>query len=254
MKIDALPGKAWQGKVDYIYPILDPKTRTLRVRLKFPNPDGELKPNMFASLTMVPRSNESVIAVPDQAVIRSGNMTRVVLALGEGKYRSARIETGRIAGGMVEVVHGLTAQDNVVTSAHFLLDSESSQSADLSRIAGIQPAEPNNNTVIATGVIRNIIPDHGMLTIEHAPIAQWDWPAMTMDFTVSDSSNLKQLENGQPISFILEKNDDGKFAVSQVEPSLPKGSVDQNKVDHSKMNHDEMNHDAMSNSEKEGAQ
>jgi len=249
MKIDALPGKAWQGKVDYIYPILDPKTRTLRVRLKFPNPDGELKPNMFASLTMVPRSNESVIAVPDQAVIRSGNMTRVVLALGEGKYRSARIETGRIAGGMVEVVHGLTAQDNVVTSAHFLLDSESSQSADLSRIAGVQPAESNNNTVIATGVIRNIMPDHNMLTIEHAPIEQWSWPAMTMDFTVSDSSNLKQLENGQSVSFILEKNDDSKFAVSQVEPSLPEGSVDQNKVDHSKMNHNEM-----SDSTKEGAQ
>ncbi|MCG7586677.1 efflux RND transporter periplasmic adaptor subunit [Photobacterium sp. OFAV2-7] len=241
MRIDALPGKQWQGEVDYVYPILDPQTRTLRVRLKFPNPDGELKPNMFASLTMVPRSNDTVIAVPDQAVIRTGNMTRVVLALGEGKYRSTRIETGRVAGGMVEVLKGLTAQDSVVTSAHFMLDSESSQSADLSRIAGTKPIETNQKTVNATGVIRNVMANHKMLTIEHAPIEQWSWPAMTMDFTVGDSSNLSQLKNGQSVDFILEKSSDGKFVVSRVIPARSNNSVDHNTMDHSQMDHGVMN-------------
>jgi Cu(I)/Ag(I) efflux system membrane fusion protein len=216
MKIDALPGKSWQGQVDYIYPILDPKTRTLRVRLKFPNSDGELKPNMFANLTMVPRSNETVLAVPDQAVIRSGNMTRVVLALGDGKYRSTRIETGRIAGSLIEVVQGLSAQDTVVTSAHFMLDSESSQSADLSRIAGTGSAVPANK-VNATGIVRSVMQDHKMLTIEHTPVDAWGWPAMTMDFTVSDDSDLSQLVGGQAIRFLIEKTDSGKFIISEVE-------------------------------------
>jgi Cu(I)/Ag(I) efflux system membrane fusion protein len=251
MNIDALPGKQWQGEVDYVYPILDPQTRTLRVRLKFPNPDGELKPNMFASLTMVPRSNDTVIAVPDQAVIRTGNMTRVVLALGEGKYRSARIETGRVAGGMVEVLKGLTAQDSVVTSAHFMLDSESSQSADLSRIAGTQPAETDQRTVNATGVIRNVMASHKMLTIEHAPIEQWGWPAMTMDFTVGDSSNLSQLKNGQSVDFILEKSSDGQFVVSQVIAAQSNNNLDHNTMDHSTMDHSKMNHGEMDHSKLE---
>ncbi|MCW8327605.1 efflux RND transporter periplasmic adaptor subunit [Photobacterium sp. SDRW27] len=215
MRIDALPGKSWQGTVDYVYPILDPKTRTLRVRLKFANPNGALKPNMFANLTMIPRSNEAVLAVPDQAVIRAGNMTRVVLALGDGKFRSTRVETGRVAGGMVEITQGLSAQDTVVTSAHFMLDSESSQSADLSRIAGPQTTTPAN-TAIATGTVRGIMLDHNMLTIEHAPVEAWGWPTMTMNFTVSDDSDLSQLVGGQAIRFLIEKTNDNQYTISEV--------------------------------------
>ncbi|MBJ6907461.1 efflux RND transporter periplasmic adaptor subunit, partial [Vibrio cholerae] len=103
MTLDALPGQEWQGKVDYVYPILDPKTRTLRMRLKFANPNGELKPNMFANITLQPVSDSKVLTVPKSAVIRSGGMTRVVLAESEGKYRSARIEIGREADDKVEV-------------------------------------------------------------------------------------------------------------------------------------------------------
>lgn len=104
MTLDALPGQEWQGKVDYVYPILDPKTRTLRMRLKFANPNGELKPNMFANITLQPVSDSKVLTVPKSAVIRSGGMTRVVLAESEGKYRSARIEIGREADDKVEVL------------------------------------------------------------------------------------------------------------------------------------------------------
>ena len=137
MTLDALPGKEWQGEIDYVYPILDPQTRTLRLRLKFPNPQGELKPNMFANISLQPVTEESVLTIPKSSVIRSGGMTRVVLSEGDGKYRSARVQIGREAGDKVEVLQGLTEQSKVVTSAHFLLDSESSQTADLARIDGI---------------------------------------------------------------------------------------------------------------------
>ncbi|HDY7965810.1 TPA: efflux RND transporter periplasmic adaptor subunit [Vibrio vulnificus] len=210
MTLDALPGKAWQGEVDYVYPILDPKTRTLRMRLKFANPNGELKPNMFANITLQPVSDSEVLTVPKSSVIRSGGMTRVVLAEGEGKYRSARIETGREADDKVEVLQGLNQGDRIVTSAHFMLDSESSQSADLSRINGVEaPAE----TAWAKGEITDLMTDHGMLTINHQPVPEWNWPGMTMNFNAAQGVDLSALQKGQAIEFEMQKTDDGQYQI-----------------------------------------
>ncbi|HAS8348072.1 TPA: efflux RND transporter periplasmic adaptor subunit [Vibrio vulnificus] len=210
MTLDALPGKAWQGEVDYVYPILDPKTRTLRMRLKFANPNGELKPNMFANITLQPVSDSEVLTVPKSSVIRSGGMTRVVLAEGEGKYRSARIETGREADDKVEVLQGLNQGDRIVTSAHFMLDSESSQSADLSRINGVEaPAE----TAWAKGEITDLMADHGMLTINHQPVPEWNWPGMTMNFNAAQGVDLSALQKGQAIEFEMQKTNDGQYQI-----------------------------------------
>ncbi|HFQ5289141.1 efflux RND transporter periplasmic adaptor subunit [Vibrio vulnificus] len=210
MTLDALPGKAWQGEVDYVYPILDPKTRTLRMRLKFANPNGELKPNMFANITLQPVSDSEVLTVPKSSVIRSGGMTRVVLAEGEGKYRSARIETGREADDKVEVLQGLNQGDRIVTSAHFMLDSESSQSADLSRINGVEAAA---ETAWAKGEITDLMADHGMLTINHQPVPEWNWPGMTMNFNAAQGVDLSALQKGQAIEFEMQKTDDGQYQI-----------------------------------------
>lgn len=213
MTLDALPGEQWQGEVDYVYPILDPQTRTLRLRLKFANPHGELKPNMFANITLQPMTEESVLTIPSSAVIRSGGMTRVVLALGEGKYRSARIETGREAGGNTEVLQGLTQQDRIVTSAHFLLDSESSQSADLARINGVDSKAQNTEQVWAKGEVTDVMAGHGMVTIIHQPVPEWNWPGMTMNFNLAAGLDAAQLQPGQAIEFELQKTADGGYEI-----------------------------------------
>ncbi|WP_159650891.1 efflux RND transporter periplasmic adaptor subunit [Vibrio atypicus] len=210
MTLDAIPGNEWQGVIDYVYPILDPKTRTLRVRLKFPNPNGELKPNMFANIALQPVSDESVLTIAKSSVIRSGGMTRVVLAEGEGKYRSARIEVGREAGDRIEVLQGLNLEDKVVTSAHFMLDSESSQSADLSRINGI---EPPAETVWAKGEITDVMADHRMLTINHQPVPEWNWPGMVMNFNLADNVDMNDLKRGQAIEFEMQKTETGQYEV-----------------------------------------
>ncbi|ASC59814.1 TPA: efflux RND transporter periplasmic adaptor subunit [Vibrio vulnificus] len=213
MTLDALPGKAWQGEVDYVYPILDPKTRTLRMRLKFANPNGELKPNMFANITLQPVSDSEVLTVPKSSVIRSGGMTRVVLAEGEGKYRSARIKTGREADDKVEVLQGLKQGARIVTSAHFMLDSESSQSADLSRINGVEAAA---ETAWAKGEITDLMADHGMLTINHQPVPEWNWPGMTMNFNAAQGVDLSALQKGQAIEFEMEKTPEGQYQIIAV--------------------------------------
>ncbi|WP_182026734.1 efflux RND transporter periplasmic adaptor subunit [Vibrio rotiferianus] len=210
MTLDAIPGNEWQGVVDYVYPILDPKTRTLRVRLKFPNPNGELKPNMFANIALQPVTDDAVLTIPKSSVIRSGGMARVVLAEGDGKYRSARIEVGREAGEQIEVLQGLKQDDKIVTSAHFMLDSESSQSADLSRINGV---EPEAETAWAKGEITDVMKDHRMLTINHQPVPEWDWPGMVMNFTFADGVEMGDLKKGQAIEFEMQKTESGQYQI-----------------------------------------
>ncbi|NOH78782.1 efflux RND transporter periplasmic adaptor subunit [Vibrio sp. RE86] len=210
MTLDALPGGEWKGEVDYVYPILDPNTRTLRVRLRFENAQGELKPNMFANVALNPVTSDQVLTIPRSAVIHSGGMTRVVLAEGEGKYRSARIEVGREAADKIEVLQGLLDGQEVVTSAHFMLDSESSQSADLSRINGVEaPAE----TAWATGEITDVMADHRMLTINHQPVPEWEWPGMVMNFNVAQGVAFDSFNQGQLIEFEMQKSDSGQYEI-----------------------------------------
>jgi Cu(I)/Ag(I) efflux system membrane fusion protein len=135
MSLDYLPGEEWQGQVDYIYPILDNETRTVRVRLRFANMGGLLKPNMFAQVIIHSGESTPTLQVPRQALIRTGSQNRVVLALGEGRFKSVAVTLGRIGRGEAEILKGIEEGDKVVTSAHFLLDSESSIESDFQRMA-----------------------------------------------------------------------------------------------------------------------
>ncbi len=134
MTLDFLPGKQWQGAVDYIYPTLDVRTRTLKIRLRFDNDNDELKPNMFAQVIIHKANNQEALLVPREAVIRTGSNDRVVLALGEGKFKSVAVKLGRLNGNFAEILQGLDEGSAIVTSAQFLLDSESSRTSDFKRM------------------------------------------------------------------------------------------------------------------------
>ena len=134
MSLDYLPGKEWRGTVDYVYPSLDEKTRTLRIRLRFNNAAGTLKPNMFAQVLIETSQGGDGLIVPREAVIRTGSQDRVVLALGEGHFKSIAIGLGGVNEQYAEILTGLNADDTVVVSAQFLLDSESSKNSDFMRM------------------------------------------------------------------------------------------------------------------------
>jgi len=135
MSLDYLPGQQWRGQVDYIYPILDNETRTVRVRLRFANTDGLLKPNMFAQVIIHSGESTPTLQVSRQALIRTGSQNRVVLALGDGRFKSVAVTLGRAGVSEAEILKGIEAGDRVVSSAHFLLDSESSIDSDFKRMA-----------------------------------------------------------------------------------------------------------------------
>ncbi|PKH02098.1 efflux RND transporter periplasmic adaptor subunit [Psychromonas sp. MB-3u-54] len=134
MTLDYFPGQKWEGQVDFIYPEMNASNRTLRVRLQFDNPTALLKLNMFASVTLIPQMKQRTLQIPREAVIYAGNMNRVVLALGEGNFKSVLVNLGLENKQSVEVLSGLSEGQEIVTSAQFLLDSESSISADFGRM------------------------------------------------------------------------------------------------------------------------
>ena len=147
MSLDYFPGKEWIGQIDFIYPEMNASNRTLRVRLQFDNPTGQLKPNMFTSVTLTPELNKNVLQIPREAVIYAGKMNRVVLALGNGKFKSVMVNLGLENKDAVEVLSGLNEGQKIVTSAQFLLDSESSISADFDRMLDIEQAPlPEKNS------------------------------------------------------------------------------------------------------------
>ncbi len=134
VELDYLPGKMWHGTVDYVYPELDPKTRTLTVRIRFDNEDEMLRPNMFARVTIHAEATGQVVHVPREAVIRGGTIDRVVVALGDGRYRSRPVTLGIESHDRVAIRSGLEAGEEIVVSGQFLIDSESNIEAALARM------------------------------------------------------------------------------------------------------------------------
>ncbi len=129
---DYLPGKSYRGRISFIYPVLDTKTRTIKVRIELPNPKGELKPGMFAAVDIKGNNLGTYPLVPEQAILRSGRQNTVIIALGDGKFKPAQIELGAYSNGYYQVLSGLKAGTKIVTSAQFLIDSESNLRAALS--------------------------------------------------------------------------------------------------------------------------
>ncbi|MCU4677274.1 efflux RND transporter periplasmic adaptor subunit [Catenovulum sp. 2E275] len=134
MQLEYLPERIWHGEIDYIYPSLTAATRTLRVRIRFDNPDLALKPNMFAEVKIDAKPLLQALTVPKEAVIRTGQQDRVVLALGDGQFKSVAVTVGLVQPDFIQITKGLSAKDKVVTSAHFLIDSESSKDSDFKRM------------------------------------------------------------------------------------------------------------------------
>jgi membrane fusion protein, copper/silver efflux system len=134
LTLKAFPGRTFHGKVAFIDPILNPSTRTAKVRLSFPNPKRELKPEMFGEVILLGRSREA-LRIPADAVIDSGTKKVVFVDLGEGKLRPQKIVLGDNDGENVEVLEGLAEGQRVVTRANFLVDSESRLKASLSAMA-----------------------------------------------------------------------------------------------------------------------
>jgi Cu(I)/Ag(I) efflux system membrane fusion protein len=147
VRLSYIPGKVWRGVVEYIYPSLDAKTRTLKVRLRFSNPGERLKPNMYANIKIFGGAKEKVIVIPLEGLIRTGREERVIISLGDGKFEARNVIAGIESGDYVEIIDGISESENIVTSGQFLIDSEASMRASLGRMS--MPVDVENSDMSA---------------------------------------------------------------------------------------------------------
>ena len=126
--VDALPGRTYVGKITFIHPSVDEKTRTLTARLEVTNGDGALRPGMFVTAEVVP-SGLRRLSVPEEAVLPTGTRNLVFVNRGDGQFQPREIQVGVRGDSLVEIAAGLKPWDEVVASATYLLDSESNLAA-----------------------------------------------------------------------------------------------------------------------------
>jgi membrane fusion protein, copper/silver efflux system len=138
------PGRVWKGSVEVISPKVEYSSRTVRYRMRFDNPEGFLVPNMFAEILLHADTDANVVHIPRQSLIRDGATTRVIVALGNGRFAPREVTVGNEIGERIEVRDGLEAGEKVVSAAQFLIDSEASLQQSLQRL---QPAvtEPHQH-------------------------------------------------------------------------------------------------------------
>jgi len=134
IEVDAFPGHSFKGRVNYIYPELDANNRTLKVRLRVPNPDGLLQPNMFAHARIFGGPKDDVLKIPRQALIATGERQSVIKDLGEGRFKAVDVVAGMRSQDEVEILSGLEEGDRVVVSGQFLIDSEANLQASFQRM------------------------------------------------------------------------------------------------------------------------
>ena len=134
LRFESLPGERYSAEIDYVYPELDPVTRTLRVRMRLQNLDSLLRPNMFGRVEIDGLETGPIVHVPREAVIRSGHDSRIVVELGDGRFESREIRLGVESGDRIAIRSGLRAGESVVVSGQFLIDSESSVGSALARM------------------------------------------------------------------------------------------------------------------------
>jgi len=166
--------------------------------------------------------------VPNEAVIRTGLNNRVVMALGDGKFKSIAVEIGRSNDKLTQVLSGLKSGDEVVVSAQFLIDSESNIASDLMRYnegdSSTSSAMNNEDTiddssaekVWVKGTVERVMIGHDMLNITHEAIAAWNWPEMKMNFYLDESLNVEDFKQGQVLEFEIMVDGDGDNIITNV--------------------------------------
>jgi len=134
---DAMPGRRFEGRVEFVYPTVSNETRTLKARLVLPNPDGVLRPGMYGRVSVSARG-VSALSVPAEAVVNAGEHTYVFIAHAGGQFEPRMVWTGMPEGDRIQILKGVAEGDTVVSSASFLIDSESRLKAAIAGM-GAQP-------------------------------------------------------------------------------------------------------------------
>ena len=136
VSLAAYPGRTFTGKVTFVYPTVEPETRTARIRIELPNKDGLLKPDLYGTVEIAAGETVAAVSIPESAVLDSGTRQIVLIELGGGAFEPREVELGSRGDGYVAVLKGLAAGERVVVNGNFLIDAESNLKAALGSLGG----------------------------------------------------------------------------------------------------------------------
>lgn len=228
VSISAYPDKRFQGTVSYVYPTLNAETRTIPVRVELTNPQGLLKPAMFAQVELEVGSKAPVLTVPTSAVIDSGTRALVLVQRAEGRFEPREVKLGARGAQYVQVLSGVEANEEVVVAANFLIDAESNLKAAVGGFghAGHGAAAPGSQVAPAApskavshqaeGQIESVDVAAGSITLKHEAIASLKWPAMTREFKLANAGLIEGFKAGQAVSFEFVERAPGEFVITRI--------------------------------------
>ena len=234
VQLQSLPGEVFKGKVGYLYPMLNDTSRTLQVRIELPNKGNRLRPGMYANVEFTGKTHEA-LSVPTESIIATGKRKVVIVKEANG-YRPVEIKIGQERDSSTEILSGLAEGEDVVVSGQFLIDSEASLSGVLVRLSQQDKAMekdmdqgkgktnememskdksmPSEKMPKGRGKVIDVDAKSNHVTLNHEPIAELGWPAMTMGFKVKDSNQLRNLKAGDEVEFDLK-------AAAPEKPDMP---------------------------------
>lgn len=218
IRVAALPDVSFKGKVEYVYPKLDPTARTGQIRIQLANPKGMLRPGMYAQADLAMEKREA-LTVPSEAVMATGARS-VVIVRANGGFRPVEVKIGRESGGRTEILAGLEAGAEVVLSGQFLIDSEASLRGALARLDSSPAAGSPGATVSGRGTVKAIDAAKGTVTLAHEPMPAMQWPAMTMTFKLRDPKAAENLKPGANVGFDLKHDPEGSdYVIESIKES-----------------------------------
>ncbi|MFU4581438.1 efflux RND transporter periplasmic adaptor subunit [Pseudomonas aeruginosa] len=206
-RLPAFPGEVLAGTVDAILPEANPDSRTLRVRVELPNPDGRLRPGMTAQVRLNRSNSQSALWLPSEAIIRTGRRALVMLAEEGGRYRPVEVRLGAESAGQTVVTQGLTEGQQVVASGQFLLDSEASLKGLVAPAAQAPMSEAPAPLHEAEGQVMAI--DNAGVTLAHGPFKTLGMPGMTMTFPLADPALMVGIKAGDKVRVAVRQTDSG---------------------------------------------
>ena len=221
LRLNAYPGKTFDGRITYIYPTLKPETRTVPVRIELANPGQQLKPAMFAEVELPVGARAKVVTVPNSAVIDSGTRRVVFVQLAEGRFEPREVKTGARSDTHVEILDGVKEGEPVVTAANFLIDAESNLKAAIGGFGSgtaAPAAAPAKVGHKARGSVVAIDAKAGTLSVRHDPVPSLKWPAMTMEFVPANPSLLAGLKPGSTFDFEFVERKPGEWVITSIAP------------------------------------
>ncbi len=186
MTLAGIPGRTFTGELDYIYPYAESRTRSIKVRLTFDNSELLLKPEMFAEVVIKSDKQVNAVVIPSEAVIRSGQSDRVFVVRAPGKFEPTTVKLGFQSAGQVVVLEGIEDGDEVVVSAQFLVDSESSLREATMKMMEVKDNQPANGTEM-DGMDMNMnaepvkSPEMAGMTMDAEPDSSTETDGMGMD-------------------------------------------------------------------------